>query len=113
MAREKAQVVSFRVMPISAMIGFVRTLQAYTLPIEICNPMEDRAISHRFLKRNNPFSVHTDKKTIRAFYLAQTVGCSVFSGTCGELHEIRQLREIYAALRVHSKRFLGICQDMD
>ena len=49
MARENAQVVSFSEMPISAIIGRVRTLQAYTLPMDMWMPIADRAISQRFL----------------------------------------------------------------
>lgn len=48
MAIEKAQVVSERERPIAAMTGFVSTLHAYTLPMQMWMPTAARAISQRF-----------------------------------------------------------------
>ena len=48
MAMEKAQVVSERVIPMAAMTGFVSTLHAYTLPMQMWIPTAARAINQRF-----------------------------------------------------------------
>ena len=50
-AKEKVHVVCDIVKPMSAMIGRVSTLHAYTLPMDICRPMAASAISQRFLIR--------------------------------------------------------------